>query len=157
MFCPKCGSQNADETKFCRGCGAGLSNVLAVVDGKMPRDLAEKHIELFGSGLRGLMVGLGFLIVAGMAFGISSRFSIIGLFAMAFGFFFLAAGISRFVQARAIKNLLAPKQVDQPPVLSPGEPEYIQPTNSRYQTDDLVTTPRSVTEHTTTHLKIGSD
>ena len=32
MFCPKCGLQNADETKFCRGRGADLGNVLAVVN-----------------------------------------------------------------------------------------------------------------------------
>ena len=72
MFCPKCGSQNVDACKFCRGCGADLSNVLAVVAGKVTADLplAEKQIDLFSRGLRGLIGGFGFLIVSGVAFGI---------------------------------------------------------------------------------------
>jgi hypothetical protein len=160
MFCPKCGSQNGDGTKFCRGCGADVGNVLAAVDSKVPRpsEFSEKYIDLFGSGVRGLLTGFGFLIVAAAAFGISSRFSVIGLFAMAFCVFFLATGISRLVQARAIKQLLEPKKSVEPgTALSPGEREYIQPARSLFQTDDLVATPRSVTEHTTTRLEIDND
>ena len=157
MFCPKCGSQNANETKFCRGCGADLSNVLAIIEGKLPASLTEKHIDLFGSGLRGLMVGLGFLIVAVVAYRFSPQLAVAVLFALAFAFFFLASGISRLVQARAIKNLLSPTASGGAPALPPGATEYIQPPRSIFQTDDLATTPRSVTENTTTHLKMDSD
>ena len=112
MFCPKCGSQNSDDTKFCRGCGADLGNVfpaLASVGGKnqpataggsdseRTRALAEKHIDLNSSGLRGVIIGAGFLIVAGTAFGISERLAIMGLFMLAFGFYFLGTGISRLI------------------------------------------------------------
>jgi len=107
MFCPKCGSKNAEETKFCRGCGADLSNALAIVGGRSADDvaLAVKHIELFSSALRGLMVGLGFFIVAAVAFGISTRFAVLGVFALAFAFFFGATGVARLIQARALKRL----------------------------------------------------
>ena len=152
MFCPKCGLQNADETRFCRGCGADLSNVLAVIDGGSPKSLAidEKYIHRFSSGVRGLTMGIGFLIVAAIAYGISARLGVLTVFALAFGFVFLSAGISRMVQARAIKKLREPKKTD--PALSPGTPDYITPPRSVYQTDDLAT-PRSVTEHTTRHLE----
>jgi len=154
MFCPKCGSKNAEETKFCRGCGADLSNALAIVGGRSADDvaLAVKHIDLFSSGLRGLMVGLGFLIVAGLAFGISTRLAFMGLFALAFGFFFAATGVARLVQAKALKKLREPKKEQPTPSLPSGEPAYITPPRSIYETDDLAATPLSITENTTTHL-----
>ena len=157
MFCPKCGSQNANEAKFCRGCGADLSNVLAIIEGKLPASLTEKHIDLFGSGLRGLMVGLGFLIVSVVAYRFSPQLAVAVIFALAFAFFFLASGISRLVQARAIKNMLSPTASGGTSALPPGAAEYIQPPRSIFHTDDLATTPRSVTENTTTHLKMDPD
>ena len=157
MFCPKCGSQNANEAKFCRGCGADLSNVLAIIEGKLPASLTEKHIDLFGSGLRGLMVGLGFLIVSVVAYRFSPQLAVAVIFALAFAFFFLASGISRLVQARAIKNMLSPMASGGTSALPPGAAEYIQPPRSIFHTDDLATTPRSVTENTTTHLKMDPD
>lgn len=157
MFCPKCGTQNADETKYCRGCGADLGNVLAAVEGRPSNAsaLAEKHIGLFSSGVRGLIVGVGFLIVSGVAFGISMRMAVIGLFALAFSFVFLSLGISRLVQASALKRLREPKSTQ--PELTPGSTSYIGPARSIYETDELAKLPGSVTDHTTRHLELDPD
>lgn len=155
MFCPKCGSQNAGETKFCRGCGADLSNALVIVGGRSVDDvaLAVKQIDRFSSGLRGLIVGLGLMIVAGVAFGISMRFAVLGVFALAFAFFFVGTGVARLIQARALKNLREPKNVQPTPSLQAGEPDYIKPPRSIYETDNLPAERQSVTENTTTHLE----
>jgi hypothetical protein len=158
MFCPKCGSQNADGTRFCRGCGADVGGVLAVVEGRLPDNpaLAEKRIDVLSSGLRGTLIGIGFLIVSGVSFAISIRLAVAGVFALALAVFFLGTGVSRLFQAKALKRLLEPKPEKNTPALPVGEPEYIKPSRSIYETDDLLT-PRSVTEHTTTHLKIESE
>ena len=159
MFCPKCGLSNADEAKFCRACGADVSNVLAVVEGRPPNMTAvdEKQIALFSSALRGLIIGFGLILVAALGIVISLRLAVVAVFALAFASVFVGMGISRLVQARALKKLREPKADPKTAELSPGEPEYLQPPRSIYQTDDLVTTPRSVTEHTTTHLRMETD
>jgi hypothetical protein len=36
MYCPKCGTQNADDASFCRGCGANVSLVPQALAGHPP-------------------------------------------------------------------------------------------------------------------------
>jgi hypothetical protein len=36
MYCPKCATQNTDETKFCRSCGSNLSLVPQALTGRLP-------------------------------------------------------------------------------------------------------------------------
>jgi len=38
MFCPRCGSTQREDLNFCKVCGANLSAVLQVVDGREPAD-----------------------------------------------------------------------------------------------------------------------
>ena len=159
MFCPKCGLQNADETRFCRGCGGNLNNVLAVVEGKVPRSglpLAEKQIELSSRGWRGLLGGTGFLIVAGLAFAMSGKITF-PLFMLVFAFVFISTGISRFIQAKGIKRLLETPGLEHERAISSGRPDYIQPVRSLFATDDLTGEHRTVTENTTTRLELHRD
>ena len=156
MFCPKCGLQNADGTKFCRGCGTDLSNALAVVGGKAisSRATAEKSIALFSRGIYGLMVSVGFLIISGLAFAFRSPTGSLWLILLIPAFIFLAAGISRLIQSRAIKAL---SKRDEPTALSPGQTDYIRPSRSIYETDELLGEPLSITERTTNLLEMDID
>jgi hypothetical protein len=159
MFCPKCGSQNSGETKFCRGCGADLSNVLAVVEGKAPAglELAEKEIDLTSRAWRGLIGGMGFLILSGLGFGLSTRTWVMGFFGLMFAIVFLSTGISRFIQARALKRLREARSPGSPASLPSGIPDYIERPRPLFATDDLTARPPSVTEHTTTRLELEHD
>ena len=172
MFCPKCGSQNADETMFCRGCGADLSTVLTAApvtigpqgrrfSGRRgiaaradTRSLAEQQISLFSRGIRGVIMGGGLFIVSALAFVLSERGLTFSLFMLAFGFLLFGTGISRLIHARGLKALI---KRDDPAALPPGQAEYIKPSGSIYETDDLLRQPLSVTEHTTTHLQMDPD
>ena len=165
MFCPKCGSQNADETKFCRGCGADVSNALAPVArayggrlsgkrGDAPMSIAEQQIELFSRGIRGLIMGGGLFVVSALAFVLSERGLTFSLFMLAFGFLLAGTGISRLIHARGLKAL---GKGAKPAELTSGQPDFIQPSGSIYNTDDLISRPPSVTERTTTHLEIDRD
>jgi hypothetical protein len=156
MYCPKCGLQNADETKFCRGCGADVSNVPAAIEVKRAGDLAlaEKQIDLYGSGLRGALIGSGFLFSAAVAFAVSTRTAVLALFFLAFASYFLGTGISRLFQSRALKRLLESREPQQTVATSaPALTDPSKPPPSFYETDELAQLPSSVTEHTTTHLE----
>ncbi|HJS52604.1 MAG TPA: zinc-ribbon domain-containing protein [Pyrinomonadaceae bacterium] len=155
MYCPKCGLQNADETKFCRGCGADVSNVPAAIEVRRTGDLAlaEKQIDLYGSGLRGVLIGAGFLFSSAVAFAVSMRVAVLALFFLAFASYFLGTGISRMFQARALKRLLAERDPQPAAVQKPALPDSENAPPSFYETDDLAQLPSTVTEHTTRHLE----
>ena len=155
MFCPKCGSKNAEDAKFCRACGADVSNVLAVVEGGQMRApaLAEKQLNYFAAGLGSTIIGSGMVVAAILAVAFSPRLAILTIFALAFASIFLGLGISLMVKARGVKKLRELKPAESAAALPAGEPDYIKPSHSIYETDELSATPVSVTEHTTTHLK----
>lgn len=152
MFCPKCGSQGGDESKFCRGCGADLSHVLAVVEGKEPigRELQEKYVEQFSRGVRGLFMGGGFFLVSVVGYLITTNALPVSLFAMLLAFVFLGTGFSRLIHAAGLRRL---SRGDTPLTLEEGRADYLKPAGSIYDTDELAQ-PMSVTDRTTRHLKI---
>ncbi|MDQ1523104.1 MAG: zinc-ribbon domain [Pyrinomonadaceae bacterium] len=41
MYCPKCGTQNAEDASFCRGCGANVSLVPQALNGHLPEPVVE--------------------------------------------------------------------------------------------------------------------
>lgn len=171
MFCPKCGIENPDNGKYCRSCGASLSNVLAVVEGSLlPEQMLDaegNRAELFSTGIRNVILGFGFLAAAVFLFTIPPRDGIFWLLMMIPGFSLLASGISRLVKADALKKeRTALVNVIQPPTFAATQPkkelpptrtDYVKPQSSIYETDDLSPAPHSVTENTTRHLEMNSE
>ncbi|MDH3530639.1 MAG: zinc-ribbon domain-containing protein, partial [Acidobacteriota bacterium] len=42
MFCPKCGTKNPDDGKFCRKCGTDLAPVTQMLSGVTPKYTSSK-------------------------------------------------------------------------------------------------------------------
>src|SRR5262245_3869536 len=107
MFCPKCGSNQSENRKFCTHCGTNLNIVSQALTGQIsqpayvpppinPSELQRRH-EL-AKGYRFTIIGSGFiafsfanLIFTGSFFGF---WSFLGLI-------FLAVGISRVISYKS--------------------------------------------------------
>lgn len=180
MFCPKCGTKNPENGKFCRGCGTDLSIVTEALSGNInyknspqwnviqpiePVNLSKnkgKSVSLenaFGK----LFTGIAFLIVS-----IALAFSKVGqhwwFWMLIPAFSMLGAGIAQLIQLRKNekKMIFVPPMENQNVLrepsnaqLSPSQTAYVKPQTLMYDTGELV--PPSVIEGTTRHLKINRE
>lgn len=163
MFCPKCGIENPDNGKFCRGCGVNLTNVLAVVDGDLEYAyggfVENSYSEIYSSGVRNVVLGFGFGLVSMLLFAMQGN-TILWVLFMIPAFCLLASGIGRILKADGLKKEKKARATTiQTPTLSqnypisalpPTQTDYVSPV-ANYKTKDLVVP--SVTEETTKHLK----
>jgi hypothetical protein len=164
MFCPKCGTENSDDGKFCRSCGANIIGVLAVVDGNLPENLAapesSKIAEMYSTGIRNTILGAGFLVTTIFVKSMPGDTYFWLLFLIP-AFCLLASGVSRIMKAEELKKprkstpfYIPTLPVNQPnKELPPNQTEYVKPRKSIYETEDLVERPTSVTENTTKLLQ----
>jgi hypothetical protein len=77
MFCPRCATQNLDDAKFCRACGADVHLVPQALAGLLPAEPAkqgsggkaakkkkdEKDPRLLEKGMENIFVGVAFLVI----------------------------------------------------------------------------------------------
>lgn len=152
MYCPKCGIQNNDETKFCRGCGENLKLISRAMSRRLPAFLARKmdaYIESRNRQLRrdsigyasigGLFIFLGLYDVIGTGASWASEW-----FNVAFGCFMLFLGLWDYmVYKRSLSTevkIARMRSTDRPNALPPHD--VVQ----------IAAPPVSVTESTTEHL-----
>ena len=171
MFCPKCGIENHDNGKYCRSCGANLSNVLAIVEGNLLSEqmliVEENPADLYSTGIRNIILGFGFLFAAVFLFMIPPRDGIFWLLMLIPGFSLFASGVSRIIKSDSPKKEHKGKAtvIEQPTIsanqpikeLPPTQTDYVKPAKSIYETEDLAVEPLSVTEDTTRHLEMNAE
>lgn len=182
MFCPKCGTKNPEDGKFCRSCGVDLGNVSAAMSGTLVPKLSDlgfgscssesksdvrrrsNPAEVYGDAVRSVIFGIGFFIISIALFITGVAGGKAWWWAMLFpAFTFLARGISDLLKSRRMektRTAFAPatgNMISQPGVqasLPSTNADYISP-ESRYKTGDLV--PPSVTDSTTRHLEVNAE
>ena len=158
MYCPKCATQNGDDTKFCRSCGSNLSLVPQALTGRLPevrsRNRGRHDFERGGppslaNGITKLFVGLGFLLVS-LALGLSDVGKSWWFWMLIPAFASLGKGVAEIVSAKYGSNL-APisTQTAMPPL---ARPEELAAPGS-----EVIFPPPSVTEQTTRQLDPARD
>jgi hypothetical protein len=159
MYCPKCATQNADDAKFCRSCGANLSLVPQALTGQLPEAPSRRHRHrrdfehggpaTLANGIMKIFMGFGFLMVSAGAFFFAPAGKIWWFWMLIPAFAMLGKGIAQIVTAKYGRDL-APgvKQSAMPPAASTGE---LPPRN------DVLFPPPSVTEQTTRQLDPTTD
>lgn len=178
MYCPRCATPNADDSKFCRSCGTELEAVALALSGKSAapekggagqvgpktaRDWAEKHIEGVGGVTRGsILLAVSLLVGIAMALFMPASFKapwmllwMVFFWVVLFGWMAvwggiqMAYGIGGVLEAKSRLRLLG-RTVDAtaPEPLPRGEAAQIANDHAAF-----VPAPRaSVTEGTTRHL-----
>lgn len=170
MFCPKCGTENPEEGKFCRKCGTGIGVVSEALTGNLqkPAELVDRKGRPIGweSAIGKFFTGLAFLLVAcilgytGMAGGKTWWFwMLIPAFSM------IGAGIAHIMKIKQAERMAlagaTPKQqnaINAAPNMALPNPqtEFVKPA-SIYDTGEFAVRPPSVTEGTTRHLEINTE
>ena len=169
MFCPKCGSQNADDAKFCRACGTDISLVPQAVTGQLAERLAddgndwhsrrrrrrdrEKGPPSIERAVRSFIMGVAFIFVAFAVRTWAPAGNIWWFWMLIPAASMIADGVSTYIRVAENKKRLSPPYAPaQPAVQPPPRASALPPRN----TGEIVPPP-SITEGTTRHLNVPAD
>jgi hypothetical protein len=179
MFCPKCGSQNAENVRFCRSCGLELEAVSAAMTGKLTLrktngeedgddENSNNPDKLWNSAIINFLVGLAFLIISvvlattGAAGGRNWWF-----WMLIPAFWNIGSGAASYLKVKRMErkteyaNFRAVNpSLQSPPAANAALPprqtlfanDYAPPAAAARDTGELFAPPASITENTTRHL-----
>ena len=151
MYCPKCATQNTDDTQFCRGCGANVKLVPQAMTGRLPeapsgrrrhRD-RDKSANL-ADGITKIFMGIGFLLVSLAALLFAPAGKVWWFWILIPAFAMLGKGVADIVSVRYGPNLTG--KTNQPAIPRAVNTGELPPHN------EVLFPPPSVTEQTTRQL-----
>lgn len=160
MFCPKCGTQNPENGKFCRSCGTDLGNVSTAL---ASAPAAKCKTPSWEGAITKMATGLAFLAIAIVLAVTNIAGGRVWWFWMLIpSFTMIGSAIAQFVQIKknesaGIPSGQAARSIPAAQAAQPLPPQSVSFTGpeGRYKTGDLV--PNSVTDSTTRHLEAKSE
>jgi len=173
MFCPKCGTQNIEDARFCRGCGADIALVPQAMTGHLPETNSDNENvvgvvwDAHGRRIRrrdgaprldkaitNFFVRIGFLLVACCVFVFAPAGRIWWFWMLIPAFSMLGGGIAEYIRFKQSKG----EEIKLPGAESKKEmpPAHVSALPQR-NTSELVPPPPSVTEGTTRHLDMSTE
>jgi len=158
MYCPRCATQNTDDTKFCRSCGSNLSLVPQALTGQLPEEHLSRRQRRrarhdrppsLEHGITRVFMGVGFVLAAAGSFFFVPAGHIWWFWLLIPAFAMLGRGVADIVASLRLPQPLPP--VSQP-MFPPGGR-----TGEFPQRNDAALPPPSVTEQTTRQLDPKTD
>jgi hypothetical protein len=165
MYCPRCAAQNADDAKYCRGCGADISLVPQAITGQLAERLGQEAVPggrrrhgrerpaTIERAVKSFIMGIGFVCVA-IAI---SRYMPGGhmwwFWLLLPAFALMGEGVAIYLRQKQDQSRLSP------PLLTPPQQTHAIPPTFRGKdlpardTGEMIPPP-SVTEGTTRHLSV---
>ena len=170
MFCPKCGTQNPEDGKFCRKCGTDLVGVSEALLGGSSNYAGSKKKKKkkpsWDSAFGSISIGVAFLFIAGILGYTGAAGGHVWWYWMLIpGFSMIGSGLATVMRIRSMEQPAAPSasvpvqgqfEGRETQALPPNRTSYVSPdTDPGYETGDLV--PSSVVENTTKLLERDDD
>ena len=152
MYCPKCGAQAADETKYCRACGQGLTLVSQAMMKSLPAD--DKDQQNLEKAIKSISLGIGFLIIS-VGIAILAPAPALSLLMAIAGIVPLSLGVAEFL-GRAIFRSRPTSSVD-PATVKETAPMLSKLPSGGAAGDPVgLMSPYGATEVTTRNLDVGA-
>ncbi|MFY9556410.1 MAG: zinc-ribbon domain-containing protein [Blastocatellia bacterium] len=169
MYCPKCGSNNLDDIKFCTRCGTNLNVVSEALSGKpsnqnpsderMTNALKDYYASRRAVMIGGLLIPVGAAILAVMStLGLPETLAVVALIALGIGLTVYGAsvgiwGIRHWIDSTSEMKVL--RLSDSSPALTPTSKDLSSAPPvvlaQQYATDPIEA--GSITERTTRELE----
>lgn len=155
MYCPNCGAQAADETKYGRACGQSLTLIAQGMKKSLPVD--DKDRQKLEKAIKNICLGTGFLIVSIVVVTLAPAPGnwTLGFLMLIAGIVPLSIGVAEIL-GRAISGSRATSSVDRATVKETAP--LLGELQSKDAASDLVglMPPSGVTEVTTRNLDVSA-